>query len=295
MDAKVLQGLPAPFNQEKFYEYRRGIYDNPEILVYMNEAEDFAFLFPQPSFDYVDYSPRVERLNLTAYRKRNQAVEKRFEKIWPYFAGSLDVLEIGSFDGAFLRLARERNDALRLASLEVDTKKQADRDQLGWLNQYASFQELFDDQQVRFDLACFFHVLEHVVNPADFLMSCSRLLKPEGKIIVEVPSLDDPLRRLYRVEEYEAFYFQTQHPYNYSAGSLCRLLATHGFRIRECLAHQRYGLENHLTWLAKRRPGGDEALREMFAPIDDQYRARLEAGGLADAVIVIAERVEWRG
>ena len=181
-----------------------------------------------------------------------------------------------------------------MSSLEVDTKKRADRDQLEWLRQYGSFQEVIE-QGEHLDIVCFFHVLEHVINPAEFLTSCRKVLKPNGKIILEVPSLDDPLRRLYQAEEYEKFYFQAQHPYNYSAGSLSRLLGANGFTVRECIAHQRYGLENHLTWLARKRPGGDEVLREMFAPIDDQYRARLEAGGLADAVIVIAECVEWRG
>ncbi len=293
MDSEAVQNLPAPFNQEQFFEYRRGIYEHPEILVYMNEAEDFAFLFPQPSFDYLDYSPRVERLNLGEYRKRNQIVEKRFEKIRGYFVGPLDVLEIGSFDGAFLRLIKEHNQHLKLASLEIDLKKKHERDQLRWLTQYASFEELIE-QGVRFDLVCVFHVLEHVVNPAEFLMLCSQVLKPNGRIIVEVPSLDDPLRKLYGIEEYERFYFQAQHPFNYSQRSISRLLAANGFSIRESLAHQRYGLENHLTWLIRRRPGGDEAFRGIFAPIDDHYRERLEVAGLVDAVIVIAGRVGWQ-
>ena len=95
MDDSVIRDLPAPFNGEKFYEYRRGIYEHPEVRVYMNEAEDFAFLFPQPLFDYFDYSPRVDRLNLSVYRKGNRVIEKRLEKIRSYFAGPLDVLEIG--------------------------------------------------------------------------------------------------------------------------------------------------------------------------------------------------------
>jgi hypothetical protein len=47
-------------------------------------------------------------------------------------------------------------------------------------------------------------------------------------------------------------------------------------------------LENHLTWLGRRRPGGDEALRELFEPLDGAYRERLEASSFADAVIVVA-------
>jgi len=254
----------------------------------MTQAEDFAFLYPQPPFNYTQYNPRFQRLNLCEYRKRNQVIEKRYEKIKSYLVGPLSVLEIGSFDGAFLRLARERNDKLALASLEVDTNTQAARDQPDWLKQYISFEELYESN-VRFDLVCFFHVLEHIADPASFLSSCTKALKPKGRVIVEIPSLDDPLRTLYKIEEYEDFYFQVQHPYVYSAKSLCRLLEQNGFHIITCVGHQRYGLENHLTWLAKRQPGGDPTLQTMFSSIDEQYRQRLEASGYTDAVIVIAE------
>jgi len=288
LDDKFLQSLPAPFNQESFHILRKGIYEHPEINVYVTQAEDFACLHPQPPFNYTQYSPRFQRLNLGEYRKRNQVVERRYEKIKSYFTGPLSVLEIGSSDGAFLQFAREQNEALTLASLEVDAGTQAARDQSGWLRQYASFSELHE-QHIRFDLVCFFHVLEHIADPAAFLSSCANVLKPKGRVIIEVPSLDDPLRALYRIEEYEDFYFQAQHPYVYSAKSLRRLLEQNGFHVLSCFGHQRYGLENHLTWLAKRQPGGDETLRAMFSPIDEIYRERLESSGHADAVIAIAE------
>ena len=288
VDDKFLQSLPSPFNQECFRILRKGIYEHPEIDVYVTQVEDFACLYPQPPFNYTQYRPRFQRLNLGEYRKHNQVIEKRYEKIKSHFTGPLSVLEIGSSDGTFLQFAREQNGALTLASLEVDAGTQAARDQSGWLKQYASFAELHE-RKVRFDLVCFFHVLEHIADPAAFLSSCANFLKPKGRVIIEVPSLDDPLRTLYRVEEYEDFYFQAQHPYVYSARSLCRLLERNGFHVLSCFGHQRYGLENHLTWLAKRRPGGDEALRAMFSPIDEQYRERLESSGHADAVIAIAE------
>ena len=285
---KFFQSLPAPFNQENFHIFRKGIYEHPGIDVYMTQTEDFACLYPQPPFNYMQYSPRFQRLNLGEYRKRNQVIEKRYEKIKSWFSGPLSVLEVGSFDGAFLRFAHEQHDALMLASLEVDTNTQSAREQPKWLAQYSSFKELYV-QNLRFDVVCFFHVLEHVANPAEFLSACASVLKPKGRVVIEVPSLDDPLRRLYRIEEYESFYFQAQHPYVYSAPSLRRLLEQNDFHVLSCFGHQRYGLENHLTWLAKRQPGGDETLQAMFSPLDGDYRERLEFSGYADAVIAIAE------
>jgi len=282
---QVIRALPAPLGEDAFALYRKGVDGGADISVYMNDRKDFALLFPQPAFDYAQYEPRFKQLKLEGYRKRNQVVESRFKKIESYCEGAVSLLEIGSFDGGFLEHARQHDGRLRLASLEVDAQSRPDRDRLPWLDQYSDFSQLKDH---RFDRVCFFHVLEHVAEPAGFLDCCRAVLAPGGRLIIEVPSLDDPLLKLYAVPEYEEFYFQRQHPYVYSASSLGRVLEAHGFRVERCLPHQRYGLENHLTWLRRRRPGGDEALRTLFAPVDAAYRAQIEAAGFADAVIVVA-------
>lgn len=285
---QVLHALPAPFREEDFALYRKGVYESPDISVYLNDRRDFAILFPQPALDYHQYQPRFKTLSLDAYRTRNEVVERRFGKIASYFTGPMSVLEIGSFDGAFLEYARARNDRMRLASLEMDARSASERDRLTWLRQYLDFAEV-TVEGARFDLVCAFHVLEHIVDPAAFLRQCRGVLGWGGRLIIEVPSLDDPLLKLYGIPEYEVFYFQRQHPYVYSASSLSRLLEAQGFQVERCIPHQRYGLENHLAWLAKRRPGGDEALRTVFAPIDCHYRDRLEMLVLTDAVIVVAK------
>lgn len=282
-----MRALPLPFNTEGFHEWRRGVYKDPDVSVYLNALGDFAFLYPQSQLDYSRYQPRVKSLGLEDYRRRMQVVERRFQKIQHYFGGSLKVLEIGSYDGALLALARESNPLLDLASLETDANTKPDRDKLGWLKQYSEFSDLAG-KGLAFDLVCFFHVLEHIVDPAAFLNACSNVLKADGKLIVEVPSMEDPLLGFYGCEAYKHFYFQPQHPYVYSAKSLCRLLTAHGFEVQSCIPHQRYGLENHLTWLTKGKPGGDETFRTMFSTLDDPYRRQLEIGGQTDAVIVVA-------
>jgi hypothetical protein len=81
--------------------------------------------------------------------------------------------------------------------------------------------------------------------------------------------------------DYRQFYFQTQHPYVYSSRSVARLLEQNGFQVNHFIPHQRYGLENHMTWLSEHRPGGNETLRALFEPTDASYRAQLEDAGKA--------------
>jgi len=261
----LLPSLPAPFHEERFMLLRTGIHDDPETAVYLNEPRDFACLFPQPRVDYGRYEPRFRQRGLDAYRRRNEVVERRFAKIATYFETARSVLEIGAADAKFLRYARQEYPHPVIASVEMDENSQPERDQVERLAQFAGLPEV-----------------------ASFLAACRDVLAPGGRLIAEVPSLDDPLLALFQVPEYGAFYFQRQHPYVYSARSVARLLGRHGFGVERVIPHQRNGLENHLTWLGKRRPGGDEALRGLVEPLDGAYRERLEASGFADAVIVVA-------
>ena len=281
--------LPRPFSTEPFHHLKTAISDAPDLNVFINEKRDFACLYPQPSCDYENYKPRVAKLNLTDYRKNNQVIERRFEKMRKLFSPGLSVLEIGSFDAAFLRHLQAVEPNLDFSCVETDSNVQPLYRELPWLHAFESF-DAVKVKQLSFDRICFFHVLEHITQPDLFLKSCADLLCPQGKIILEVPSMDDPLLQLYKIPEYEAFYFQRQHPYVYTASSMKRLLEHHNLKVTQLIAHQRYGLENHLNWLEQRKPGGSEALRSLFRSTDPQYRLDLEKTGKTDAIIVVAEK-----
>ncbi len=276
--------LPAPFCDEEFVRLRRGIYDDADTEVYVNRAGDFAVLHPIPETDYSRYKPRAAALGLQEYKKKIGTYERRHEKLAAWFSSVGRVLEIGAGDGGFLALIRERHPHLDLACVEPDTTRRSLREQIAGLTHY---ENLSQAPVGSWDLICFFHVLEHIVEPASFLSVCASLLAPDGHLVMEVPSLDDPLLGLYEVPAYADYCFQKQHPYYYSKASLERLLRSHGFRIEAMMTHQRYGLENHLNWLQCGKPGGNAEYTRIFAPVDFGYMQSLEAAGHSDAVIAV--------
>ncbi len=288
---QTIEHLPAPFNREPFSLLQQGIYDSNENDVYINNEGGFACLVPLPKVDYVSYVPRVQALGLSQYKRTMSVVLRRFEKIRHCFSGAANILEIGAGDGAFLGHASGVFPALRLAALEIDQNTQAARKSLTGLREYSNFQEIRKAQE-RFDLICLFHVLEHIVDPRDFLTNCLACLAPQGRMIIEVPSLDDPLLSLYESTAYRKFYFQRQHPYVYSSRSLRRLLEEENIHPEQLIPHQRYGLENHLNWLTKAKPGGNEEFRQIFTNFEPDYMTALEKAGFTDAVIVIAKGTE---
>lgn len=280
--------LPPPLDSESYHLLRRGIADDPATDVYVNDVGDFAFLHPVPAIDYGSYLPRVQSLGLQAYKNTSNILEQRLIKITPVLDAVRSVLEIGAADGAFLALVRERFPVLDFHSIEPDHNTRAARDALPWLSQASSLAEAIA-AGTKADLIAMFHVFEHIEQPAKFLASVRQVLASGGFLLIEVPSLTDPLLSLYASPAYESFYFQRQHPYVYSAPSLKRVLAANGFTVERLIPHQRYGIENHLQWLTAEKPGGNERFRDLFADIGDGYRSCLERAGMTDTIIVLAK------
>lgn len=281
--------LPRPFDKQNFEHLRHGVHDGPDTDVFVTADRSFACLAPQPTVDYSEYKPRKKLPGLGQYKKDGKFVRRRFDFIADLFDEEGSVLEIGSSDGAFLKVLHEQRPKLTLYSIEPDAGTQEHRQAIGLHGEYRDTTEAAA-AGVKADIVCFFHVFEHITDPPGFLTSAQSLLKSGGRIIIEVPSLDDPLLSLYASKPYEDFYFQRQHPYVYSSRSLQQVLVANGWRIVLARPYQRYGLENHLGWLSNGKPGGDSRLAEIFGGIDAQYKAALEKSGQTDTIFIVADR-----
>jgi SAM-dependent methyltransferase len=279
--------LPQPLADGQYTLLRRGVFDDADVAVYVDAGRSFAFLDPLPAFDYASYAPRSQRLGLGDYRKALRVGESRLEKVRALLPERGLFVEIGAADGAFLDLVHADRPALDLAAIEPDGKTRAARDAKPWLRQ-------FDDVPAAIAAGAraaaigMFHVFEHLADPAAVLADLARLLAPGGALVIEVPALTDPLLSLYGNAAYEAFYFQRQHPFVYSRESLTRVLTANGWTVTDALPYQRYGIDNHLGWLAAGKPGGNAELAALFGASDASYRGALEADGRTDTIIVRA-------
>lgn len=280
-------GLPLPYRNATFKKRRVGIFDDKDVSVFTDADDAFAVLHPSPVLDYSHYVPRQQKLGLGSYKKTLDVLDRRLAKIKDLFPAQGSVLEVGAAEGGFLAKLRDVRPNLSLFSVEPDVETKAARDALGPVGQYLSLDEAIA-ANVKVDLVCLFHVFEHINKPEVFLDQIRRLLTPTGRIVIEVPSFDDPLLSVYALPAYDAFYFQRQHPFVYSGRSLSRVIAANGLIVDEIRPYQRYGIENHTTWLRDARPGGDAALASTFASADAAYKAALEAAGKTDTVFAVA-------
>jgi SAM-dependent methyltransferase len=280
---------PTPFSGDAFDLLRHGIYDDDAIGVFVNADRSFAVLDPSPTTDYTSYVPRNIKLGLSDSARRLAVIDDRLARIADLIPSSGALLEVGAGDGGFCRRIRESNAQLRLVAVEPDRTTRPMRDKVPNLVQYDSLADARTAGE-RADTICLFHVFEHVLEPRQFIADLFAVATPGARLIIEIPSLDDPLLSLYHCDAYEKFYFQRQHPYVYSARGLQRALEDARCRIVRMIPYQRYGLANHLTWLSRGKPGGDARLAAIFAESEANYRAALERAGTTDTVIAVVER-----
>jgi hypothetical protein len=283
--------LPKPLDGDNYKLLRRGISDDPIINVYTNDNGDFAFLHPMQAVDYAAYIPRVHSLGLQAYKKTLDGLERRLKKISPVLSSVNSILEIGAADAAFLAMVHEQFPGLDCYSVEPDQNTRAARDAMPWLKQASNISEVIG-AGTNTDIVAMFHVFEHLEETQEFLANVKRVLTPNGFMLIEVPSLTDPLLSLYASPAYQSFYFQRQHPFVFSPPSLERVLAANGFAVERFIPHQRYGMENHLQWLTSASPGGNQHFLELFSNIDEGYRLSLEQAGTTDSIIALAKVIE---
>jgi 2-polyprenyl-3-methyl-5-hydroxy-6-metoxy-1,4-benzoquinol methylase len=107
----------------------------------------------------------------------------------------LEVLEIGSGRGYFIKLAMQKGLAARGIELNSEAVAIAQANELPV--EVLDLKEAAHRYTNCFDAVCSFQVLEHIPNPKDFINQCLDLLKPNGRIIFCVPNSESFLQYQY--------------------------------------------------------------------------------------------------
>lgn len=120
---------------------------------------------------------------------------------------------------------------------------------------FSSITELEDNY---YDVMTLFHVYEHLNDPVGLLKECRKKIKPGGLLIVEVPHARDALLSLYHSDPFKKFTLWSEHLILHTKESLNAFISESNFKVEVVKSYQRYPLSNHLHWLTKNKPGGQE-------------------------------------
>lgn len=140
---------------------------------------------------------------------------------------------------------------------------------------------------LKFDIITHFFVLEHIQKPEEFLKRQLSLLNKNGKIIFEIPNVADPLHSIFKIKEFENFYWSIAHPWYFSEKSLKYLLK----KLRKKFNlefYQRYDLSNHLIWNRDGKPGGSGHFTKIWGKnIENEYKKNLAKLRICDTLVGI--------
>lgn len=189
------------------------------------------------------------------FEMRKDYQKDRVRIISDYYDSQKTFLEIGCSAGMFIDPIYKhfkKVEAIELSSKCADYVKRR------WnIEVYTkTLHELIDYSAIDrgYDYIGFFQVLEHIENPVEFMMDVRQITNENGRIFIEIPNLDDPLRVLWNVPSYETFYYHEAHLSYFSEQSIKRLLEKTGWHIEKIYYLQDYNLLNNLYWFFNNAP-----------------------------------------
>ncbi|EAJ5701982.1 class I SAM-dependent methyltransferase [Campylobacter lari] len=221
-------------------------------------------------------------------------IEKRFELLKNKLVGK-DILDFGSGHGAFLIKAKEY--AKSVTGLEIEEQVDLiykehgislERDlDLLIKKRYSNTNILAEDERGVYDIITAFHVIEHLQDPINVLNKLSKLLRNDGKIIIEVPNGNDALFTFYNNKAYQKFQYIMVHLFYFTPNSLELLAKKANLKVDFIKCVQRWPLSNTLYWLSYGEPAGDKHWGNFIDnPIlQNAYEQTLASLGATDTLI----------
>ncbi|MDG6218597.1 MAG: class I SAM-dependent methyltransferase [Candidatus Thermoplasmatota archaeon] len=247
----------------------------------MSVEQEYEFYEKIYRLSYVDQNPDTLWVENLPEAKRRVA---RFQTILHKDA---HLLEIGCASGYFLSEVKKRVNSVKGIELTKDYVQYAISK---GLDVRESIEEIDDES---FDIIFMFHVLEHINDPIRFIEAVKKKLTPKGKLIIEVPNVDDILVSTYKIKKHLDFYWEVAHNYYFSKDSLGTVLERAGYSFT-IFPLQRYDLSNHIRWMLSGEPGGQGYYNKIFTqPLLKEYEKALKAQFLCDTIYAIATKVDF--
>lgn len=140
------------------------------------------------------------------------------------------ILDIGCATGEFLAMCREHH----YEPYGVEPSRQAREAAASKLNLYVDPEEMLAEYpEGFFDVITLWHVLEHVHDLNGRIREISRVLKPDGVLIIAVPNSQSADSQAYK--KFWAAWDLPRHLYHFSRESLNNLFVKHLYRIEKVI------------------------------------------------------------
>lgn len=203
-------------------------YQSPRIRIeHIGEYYDDEYISHRKKTDWGILTPFYNR----AMEKHDREKDKLVSRYMSLKSGDR-VLDVGCGSGTFLERMHRRYD---VEASGVDFK---DLTHLSYFDHVQMHHGLFYDQELHddhYDVITMWHFLEHDYDPFRTLETARRIMKPDGRLVIEVPRLDSVSFRLYR-ERWPGLQ-APQHPVLYTKEMLLKFVERSGLEVVEYLPY----------------------------------------------------------
>ena len=198
---------------------------------------DVVYLASRPSDEALDrlYRSVVDNTYLEEEEGRYKTFAEALRDTNRHAPGKGTMLEIGSYTGVFLELARK--DGWSGAGVEPsDWARDVAKRKRG-IDLLPSVSDLAGHERESFDCVIMWDVIEHLGDPRGMLETARDLLKPGGLLGLSTITIDSLSARLLR-GRYP--FLMQMHLVYFTRKTLIRLLEESGFEVLEYKRHRRY-------------------------------------------------------
>lgn len=148
------------------------------------------------------------------------------------------ILDVGCSTGRLLSEAKKRGWDVYGVELNRSCADYCKNKESINIFQGETFESNFPDNY--FDVIVMVHSIEHLYNLRDDIKKINKMLKPSGLIYIMTPNFDNYLIKIFKMlkivpNETDAL-DPTGHTYMFTAGSMSKLLASNGFKIKNISA-----------------------------------------------------------
>jgi 2-polyprenyl-3-methyl-5-hydroxy-6-metoxy-1,4-benzoquinol methylase len=230
-------------------------------------------IYPLPSLDelriYYDesYSGGMYKTFTDADQMKRMTAEHRFKSMKGQSPLSDRWLDVGCSNGAFVKVARSHGinaEGIDLSAVAVE-KGRAEG-----LPLYCSTIEMFNPGYL-YNTIVAFDVLEHVLDPLNFLLAVRRLLEPGGTLVITVPNLNSLIRKI--MEQRWYFYIPEEHLHYFHPDAIALLLSRAGYERPRCRrAYKPLTYNYSLTQFVEYNPLIYKVLNALTTIIPNQLR-----------------------
>ncbi len=110
-----------------------------------------------------------------------------YETAWPFIEPGVSVLDIGCGRGAFIDKLKKEKQCI-VHGLELNPSAFSVLQEKGLSSEMQTIEEHALHNSNKYDVVCFFQVLEHIPSVRSFLNAATSCLKPGGLLIIAVPN-----------------------------------------------------------------------------------------------------------